>query len=79
MQVLCLNGTRKSKPRMKSELRKQQLTVTLSDCNYLAHILVLCQIQKLMCYCTVFVLFYFEFEGNFQEGLNGVVAFTDIG
>ena len=22
--------------------------------------------QKFMCYCTVFALFYFEFEGNFQ-------------
>ena len=22
--------------------------------------------QKFMCYCTVFALFYFEFEGSFQ-------------
>ena len=24
-----------------------------------------------MCYCTVFALFYFEFEGNFQEQVLG--------
>ena len=35
---------------MKSELRKQQLTVTLSDCNYLAHVLVLLVVQFLLCY-----------------------------
>ena len=29
--------------------------------------------QKFMCYCTVFALFYFEFEGNFQvQALGGL-------
>ena len=27
---------------------------------------ILWQMQTLMCYCTVFALFYFEFEGNFR-------------
>ena len=35
---------------MKSELRKQQLAVTLSDNNYLAHVLVLLVVQFLFCY-----------------------------
>ena len=39
--------------------------MTLSDCNQLAHVIVLWQIQNL-CYCTIFALFYFVFEGNFQ-------------
>ena len=51
---------------MKSELRKQQLTVSLSDCNRLALLMVLWKIQNFICYCTVFALFYFVFEGNFQ-------------
>ena len=67
MQVLFLYGTRKSKPRIKSEPpRKQQYTVRLFDCQHLAHVTVLWQMQKFMCYCTVFALFNFEFEGNFQ-------------
>ena len=67
MQVLFLYGTRKSKPRIKSEPpRKQQYTVRLFDCKHLAHVIVLWQMQKFMCYCTVFALFNFEFEGNFQ-------------
>ena len=51
-----------------SELRKQlqQYTVTLFDCNHLAHVIVLWQMQKFTCFCTVFALLYFEFEGNFQ-------------
>ena len=60
---------KKSKPRVvKSELHKQQCNVTLFDCNHLAHVhvMVLWQMQKFMCYCTVFTLTYFEFEGNFQ-------------
>ena len=32
---------------MKSEPRKQQLTVTLSDCNHLAHVLVLGKYKNL--------------------------------
>jgi len=69
MQVLGLYGPRKSKPRVKNELGKQQYTVTLFDCNHLlAQVIhaVLWQMEKLMCYCTVFSLFYFEFEGSFQ-------------
>ena len=49
-----------------SELRKQQYTVTLLDCNHLARGIVLWQIKNIMCYCTVFNLFYFVFEGNFK-------------
>ena len=41
---------------MKSELRKQQYTVTLFDCNHLAHVIVSWQIQKLK-YVTVPRLF----------------------
>ena len=66
MQVLCLYEPRKSKPRVKSVLRKQQLTVTFFDCSHLAHIKVIWQIQNFICYCTVIALFYFVFEGNFQ-------------
>ena len=32
----------------------------------MAHVVVLWQMQKFMSYCTVFALFYFEFEGNFR-------------
>ena len=66
MQVPCLCGTRKSRRRVKSALRKQRYTVTPFDCNLLAHLIVPWPMQKFMCYCTVFALFYFEFEGNFQ-------------
>ena len=61
MQVLCLYGPRKSKPTVKNELRKQQYkTVTLSDCNHLAHVIVLWQIQKFMllyrfCFFTLYL------------------------
>ena len=51
---------------MNSELHKQQITVALSDCNHLAHVIVLWQVQKLICYYTVIALCYFVFEGNFQ-------------
>ena len=72
MQVPCLCGTRKSRPRVKSELRKQQYAVTPFDRNLLAHG-ILWPMQKFMCYCTVFALFYFEFEGNFQvQALGGL-------
>ena len=63
MQAPCLRGMRKSRPRVKSALRKQQYTVTLFDCNLLAHLIVPWPMQKFMCYCTVFALFYFEFKG----------------
>ena len=52
---------------MKSELRKQQ-TVTLSDCNHLAHVIVVWQIQKL--YVTVPFLLCFIFSyisGQFSK------------
>ena len=52
---------------MKRANPSQQFTVTLFDCNLLAHMIVLWQMRKLMCYCIVFALFYFEFGGNFQE------------
>ena len=29
------------------------------------------QIQQFICYCTVFALFYFVFEGNFQVQARG--------
>ena len=38
----------------------------LFDCNHLAHVIDVCQIRKFICYCTIFALFYFEFEGNSQ-------------
>ena len=60
-------GPRKPKPRLKGELRKQQYNVTLFDCNHLAHVIVLWQMQQFVCHCTVFALFYFEFEGNFPR------------
>ena len=47
MQVPCLCGTRKSRPRVKNELRKQQYTVTPFDCNLLAHVIVLWPMQNL--------------------------------
>ena len=47
IQVLGIYGTRKSKPRVKGELLKQQYTVTFLDCNYLAHVIALWQMQKL--------------------------------
>ena len=45
--------------------------MALSDCNHLAHVIVLWQIPKHICYCTVIALFYFLFEGNFQEQAPG--------
>ena len=45
MKVLCPYGQRKSKPRVKSELQKQQYTVTLFDCRHLSHVTVLWQID----------------------------------
>ena len=66
MQVPCLCGTRKSRPRVKSALRKQQYTVTPFDCNLLAHVIVLRPMQNLCVIVQFFALFYFEFEGNFQ-------------
>ena len=40
--------------------------MTLSDYKPLGrHVIVLCKYKNL-CYCTVFALFYFVFEGTFQ-------------
>ena len=63
---------------MKSELCKQHYTVTLFDCNLLAHVIVLWPMQKFVCYCTVFTLFYFEFEGNFQVQAPGGLYFEGL-
>ena len=71
MQLLCLCALRKCKPRLKSELRKQQNIVTLFDCNHLVHVTVICQMQTFMCYLTVFALLYFEFEGSFRVQVPG--------
>ena len=65
MQVLCLYGPRKSKPRLKSELRKQQYTVTLFDRKHLAHVIVLLANPKiyvlLYSFCFFFFFFFFFF------------------
>ena len=88
MQVLCLYEPRKSKPRVKSELRKQQLTVTLSDCNRLALLMVLWEIQKFICYCTVLLCFtlylreisnYKPLRGLYLEGLIQRRVFCEFG
>ena len=63
MEALGLHGPRKSKPRVKSELCKQQFLTTIM---HMAQVRVLRQMQTFICYCTVIALFYFEFEGNFQ-------------
>ena len=55
----CLCGPRKSKLRLKSELYKQQYTVTLFDFNHWAHVIVLLQMEKIyvLLYSFCFVLF----------------------
>ena len=78
MQVPCLCGTRKSRPRVKSELRKQQYTVTPFDCNLLAHVIVLQPMQNLCVIVQFFALFYFEFEGNFQIQAPGSLYFEGL-
>ena len=46
--------------------------MTLSDCNHLAHVIVLWQIQNLY----IFALLYFVFEGNFQvQALRGLYSY----
>ena len=62
---------------MRSELRKKQETETvkLFECNHFAHVIVLWQMQKFMCYYTVFALFHFVFEGNFEvQALGGLYS-----
>ena len=54
---------------MKSELRKQQYTVTLFDCNHLLTQVihaVLWQMEKSYVLLYSFFFVYFEFEGSFQ-------------
>lgn len=34
--------------------------------NHLAHVMVLWQMQRFMCYCTVFAMFHFVFDVNFE-------------
>ena len=63
--MLRLYGKRKSNPKVKSELRKQQYTVTLFDSRNGS--LANGKIYVLL--YTVFTLLYFEFEGNFPRGL----------
>ena len=53
-------------PGVKSVLCKQQYTVTFCDCNYLAQVIVFGSCKNLMCYCTDFALFYYEFNDSFQ-------------
>ena len=72
MEVFCPYDPRKSKPILKSELRKQQYTVTLFDCNHLAEVIVRENAKNLVLLCGFcFVLIYFEFEGNFRVQVPG--------
>ena len=66
MKVLCAYGTRKSKPRVKSGLRKHQYTVLLFDCNHLTLVIVLWQMRNSYVTVQVFALLDFQFKGNFQ-------------
>ena len=34
--------------------------------NHLAHVMVLWQMQRFMCYCTVFAMFHFVFDVNLE-------------
>ena len=65
MKVLCAYGTRKSKPIVKSGLRKLQYTVTLFDCSHLTLVIVLAN-AKIHVTVQVFALLDFQFKGNFQ-------------
>ena len=58
MQELCLYRPRKSKPKDYSELRKQHLeyTVTLFDCNHLAHVIKFYGKCKNLCVTVQFLL-----------------------
>ena len=56
-------------------VRKQQLTVTLLDCNHLAQVIVLLHIKIFMCDGTVFALCDFVIEGNFQVQVLPVIIF----
>ena len=71
MQVLCLYGP--SQLLKVNLLRKQQYAVTIFNCNHLAEVIALWQMQNILCYYTVFSLFYFEFEGNFRVQAHGAL------
>ena len=71
MQVPCLCGTRKSRPRVKSELRKQQYAVTPFDCNLLAHVIVLWPMQNL---CVIV-----QFSLCFISNLRAISKYKPLG
>ena len=48
----------------------QELPVNCANSNI--HVIVIWQMQKFLCHCTVFALLYFEFEGNFQVRAPGI-------
>ena len=60
MQVLCLHGPRKSKPRVKSELCKQQFLTTI-----IWHTQEFLGKYKIYVLLYSFALFYFESEGKY--------------
>ena len=62
-----------SKPKLKSEIRKQQYTMSLFDCNHLVHVIVLWQMQKFMCYFTVFALFILNSRATSKYKPRGLV------
>ena len=49
------------------------ITVTISDCNHLAHVIVFWQIQKFMCYYTVFAFFILNFRAVFKVQAPGAL------
>ena len=93
MQELCLYRSSKSKPKDCSELRKQHLeyTVTLFDCNHLAHVIKVYGKCKNLCVTVQFLLCFIlnlraisEYKpqwaciwrGDLSEGF---VCFTTLG
>ena len=65
-------------PRRMQAIRSHPFSYKISQ-RYLAHVIVLRQMQKFMCYCTVFALIYFEFWGTSQalpKGLYLAVTIT---
>ena len=53
--------------------------MTLSDCNHVAHVIVLWQIQKIICSCTVFALFYYFVFRHFFFQVQGPGAYIRTG
>ena len=60
MQVLCLYGPRKYKPKLKSEIRKHQYTRSRSLAN-----------AKIYMLLNSFCFVYLKFEGNFRVQVPG--------